>query len=236
MHIVTVTGWTAAGKTIIADQLANKLNQLGVNTKVINFDCFYKTRHQYSNTDVENINYDVPGAFDWDLFKKFLEQIEKGEIPSIPHYDFKKHDRAPWLIPLYSSDSKPEVLIIEGIMVYCQYARENIWSKFDTTNNTIYPIFISTSIDFCYDRRLARDTTERGRTHEQVRKQWFNQVRDAGMQHINPVEKHAKHTIINDYQECSQIWKSIRFIESVSRIYTLTTNKPITNDAILSLQ
>ena len=87
--IIGISGGSCSGKTSIS----KKLNEsFGKNSIVICEDSFYKS---LTKTDLENIDdydFDIPEAIDFDKMEKVIREIKSGKNKIlIPIYDFKLH-------------------------------------------------------------------------------------------------------------------------------------------------
>ncbi len=151
-QIVGIAGGSCAGKTWLADRLSEPF---GSHALRISLDSFYLDRSYLSAGRRALLNFDHPRAIDWNSFERTLQQCAARERFSVPGYDFATHSRT-------ANDSvfeAPRLVIVEGLWLF---RRASIRSLFSTK------IFIRAPRELCVERRLARDTSERGRTPEQV--------------------------------------------------------------------
>ena len=98
--------------------------------------------------------------------------------PSKPRYDFSLHTRLDATVPFPSAP----YVIIEGLFTLH-------WPEFRELLDT--KIFIDAPDDQCLRRRIARDTTERGREEADVVRQFNEQVLPAAIYHVRPTAKFA---------------------------------------------
>ncbi|HET6347710.1 MAG TPA: uridine kinase [Candidatus Krumholzibacteria bacterium] len=170
--VVAIAGPSGSGKTTLANVLAQTIPGGAV---VMALDSYYKDQR---GVPEENINVDVPGAFEHHLAVDQLKQLMAGVPIQQPIYDYRTHERAPvrrTVPPLPS-------VIVEGI--YALYWPE--LRKLFTTS-----VFLSLDHAVCLERRIERDTRERGRSRTAVIYQYERTVRPMYDQHIHPTREHA---------------------------------------------
>lgn len=65
---VGVVGGSASGKTTICYEIIKKMGDMKQHCTIISSDCFYtEIDSTESDFDINDFNFDHPGAFDWDL-------------------------------------------------------------------------------------------------------------------------------------------------------------------------
>lgn len=174
-YIIGIAGGSCAGKTWLADRL---LEGLGENAARVSQDDFYLDRSYLPPARRARLNFDHPRSVDWDLLEGVLENFAEGQIASVPRYDFATHGRL-------SGDAKlhpAAVLLVEGLWLFRQSRIRN-WFDFK--------IFIRSSSELCTERRLQRDTMERGRTRDQVLEQLTRYTLPMSERFVAPQEKWA---------------------------------------------
>jgi len=173
---IGITGGTCAGKTSVARAVAKEIND--DSAVIIPLDNYYKDRSHLSFEERKQINYDHPDAFDWELLKKHISRLEKGEAIEMPLYDFTEHVR--------KEETKriedPSTVILEGILTLFD---EELNEKMDIK------IYVMTDADIRILRRLERDIDERGRTVKGVINQYLDTVKPMHEEFIEPTKKHA---------------------------------------------
>jgi uridine kinase len=83
--LVAVAGQTAAGKTEIVECLSTSLGESGKTISTIEIDNFLADRDEREARGIDSLGRE---ALHFELFKKCLAQISKGEQVCIPQYDF----------------------------------------------------------------------------------------------------------------------------------------------------
>ena len=192
--ILGIAGGTGSGKTFIADNLISIYNSNSIN--VINLDSYYKDLSHMGHQDRVKQNFDHPDSIDIDLIISHLNQISDGNDIDIPIYDFSNHVR----LESTKTISQSNVIIMEGIIAlhYMQLR------KLYTLN-----IFIETSDDIRFQRRLIRDTKERGRTIGSIKDQFESTVLPMHEKFIEPSKQFAD-MIIDGNSNIINIIKSIK--------------------------
>jgi len=174
--LVGIAGASGSGKTSVATSIIKSLES--DEAVIIQEDSYYKDFSDVPFAERKGRNFDHPDAFDHDLLAKHLLQLLNGEAVSHPVYNYRLHTR--------SKETKtvgPGILIIlEGILVF---------SKAQLRDLMDYRVFIETSLDICFIRRLKRDVEERGRTADSVIKQYTETVRPMYLQFTEPSRQYA---------------------------------------------
>ena len=192
--ILGIAGGTGSGKTFIVDNLLSIYNSNNIN--VINLDSYYKDLSHMGYQDRVKQNFDHPDSIDIDLIISHLKQISDGNDIDIPIYDFSNHVR----LETTKTISQSNVIIVEGIFAlhYMQLR------KLYTLN-----VFIETSEDIRFQRRLSRDTKERGRTIGSIKDQFKSTVLPMHEKFIGPSKQFAD-LIIDGNSNIIDIIRSIR--------------------------
>ncbi|HKL47524.1 MAG TPA: uridine kinase [Candidatus Izemoplasmatales bacterium] len=177
MKIIGIAGGTASGKTTIANKLSDLSNQYG-KVNIIRLDDYYLDHPELALEERKKINYDHPNAFDIDLLKKHIKQLQNNENIHVPQYDFVHHARK----HLTNEISPSKVLIIEGILVL---AIEEVCDLLDIK------LFVDTPDDIRFIRRLNRDVHKRNRTLDNVVGQYLDTVRPMHKIFVEPSKAKA---------------------------------------------
>ena len=192
--ILGIAGGTGSGKTFIVDNLVSTYTSNNIN--VINLDSYYKDLSHMGHQDRVKQNFDHPNSIDIDLIISHLKQISDGNDIDIPIYDFSNHVR----LETTKTISQSNVIIVEGIFAlhYMQLR------KLYTLN-----VFIETSEDIRFQRRLSRDTKERGRTIGSIKDQFESTVLPMHEKFIGPSKQFAD-LIIDGNNNIINIIRSIK--------------------------
>tara|TARA_Y100001934_G_scaffold172675_1_gene204666 strand:- start:156 stop:770 length:615 start_codon:yes stop_codon:yes gene_type:complete len=182
--VIGIAGGTGSGKTF----LTKKILEMSVTKDivVIEQDAYYKDLSHMPYEKRVKQNFDHPDSIDLDLFESQLLQLIKGETVNIPTYDFSKHIRANKTKEItYSS-----IIIVEGIFVLHYLNLRKLCTV---------RIFMATPEKVRFQRRMARDIEERGRTPESVKLQYESTVLPMHEKYIEPSKNHADYLIQGEY-------------------------------------
>ena len=174
--IIGVAGGSGSGKTTYARKLTEKLGRDRV--AVIGQDNYYIDRSHEFDKDGGKVNFDHPNAIDWDLMAFHLKTLKTGVPVQVPVYDFATHKRKSETIHI----NVKEYIVLDGILVLVP---KQIRELLDIR------IFIRTSEEVRFARRLKRDVAERGRTADGVKAQFFNQVKPMHDEFVEPSAQFA---------------------------------------------
>ncbi|MDO5047896.1 MAG: uridine kinase [Anaerococcus sp.] len=175
IKIVAIAGGSASGKSSIVREVADCFKE---DLVVIGHDNYYKAHDDIDFDQRKKLNYDYPGAFDNDLFYKDLKDLSMGKDIDMPTYDYSEHTRSKKTIRI----SPKKIILIEGILVLYD---EKIRNLTDTK------VFVDADSDIRLQRRILRDTKERGRSLESVLTQYISQVKPMHETYIEPSKKYA---------------------------------------------
>lgn len=173
--LVAIAGGSGSGKTWLAAALQR---QLGRSAGLLSLDDFYRDLSHLPLARRARTNFDSPAAIDWLTFARALRAIARGETPVLPCYDFAHHTRATrtrrW--------QRRPIVLVEGLWP---------WVKPEVRALYALRIYRSAQSDLRYQRRLARDVRHRGRTPDDVARQWQAQVEPMHVRHVAPQRKSA---------------------------------------------
>jgi len=177
-YIIGVSGGSGSGKTFFANSLQK---DLGSDLSYILLqDHYYKDQSAKFDVDGGSVNFDHPDSLDFDLLATHLKMLKSAKSIPIPQYDFKTHKRLEKTERL----SPKKVIILDGILILSQ---PKIRALLDDS------IYVETPEEIRYQRRLMRDTFERGRTVEGVKAQFEKQVRPMHDLFVEPSKHYASY-------------------------------------------
>ena len=156
IKIIAVAGGSASGKSSIVKQIDETFED---DLIVIGHDNYYKAHDDISFDQRSKLNYDYPGAFDNELFYEDLLKLQQGQSIDMPRYDYTIHTRSKETTRI----SPSKIILIEGILVLEDKKIRDI---------TDTKVFIDADSDVRLQRRILRDTKERGRSLESVLEQY----------------------------------------------------------------
>ena len=206
-QIVGITGGSCAGKTWLADRLSSALGNRGVQAARLSQDDFYLDRSYLSPVRRAQLNFDHPRAIDWKRLEDTLVKFAGGKAAWVPRYDFATHGRLNGDAEL----NPAAVLIVEGLWLFRQATLRGLFDL---------KVFIRSTPQLCTERRLRRDTAERGRTREQVLEQLSRYTLPMSERFVVPQEKWADVVLEAPIEE-KEILKLVNRIEANNNSLTV---------------
>jgi len=183
-YIVGISGGSASGKTTLIQKLKQIFDESQL--AILSQDHYYKPIEFQIRNELGEINFDEPESLDLEKFLKDLELLEAGYSLSIEEYVFNNPDKIGSTITV-----KPaKIILIEGIFIIGQ---TSINDKLD------FKIFIDANEEIKYNRRLKRDSEERGMDKAEIHYQWHSQVLPSYQKYLLPHKKKADILITNNY-------------------------------------
>lgn len=174
--ILGVAGGTGSGKTTVARAI---LEAVGADRiAVIEQDNYYKDVQWRSESELLHHNFDHPAALDNDLLVSHLIALKGGHPIEVPIYDFVRHRRTS-----RSRRVEPRpVVLLEGILIFVEPSLRALQD---------FKIYVDTDADLRLIRRLGRDMAERGRTVQDVIRQYLGTVRPMHLEFVEPSKRYA---------------------------------------------
>jgi uridine kinase len=199
-QLVAIAGGSGSGKGWLVQQLRKLLGEKACH---LSLDDFYRNRSHLPPSRRERVNFDVPGAIDWDCVERVLGDCRAGQTTRVPRYDFVTHcrlpDREAWL-------PKPLVLV-EGLWLLW---RSSVRPLFDLK------IFLDCPARLRLQRRLGRDVAERGRSAADIRRQFRTVVAPMHRQYVKPQKCWADVILTQPFKEADllhladRLWTLLR--------------------------
>jgi uridine kinase len=167
--VMGIAGASGSGKSTLAAELARELD--GIQFPL---DNYYLDLSHLPFAERVRTNFDDPAIMESGLLARHVAALARGENIERPLYDFSNHIRVPGKIETVSPGP---LVLVEGL--FALYYKELL---------PLYQlrIYVDTPDDVCFDRRMRRDTTERGRTAEAVRQQFESTVRPSSVAYVRP--------------------------------------------------
>ena len=176
MIIIGIAGGTGSGKTTVVRKIVDSLPKGEV--VVLPQDSYYKDSSHVPLEERQNINFDHPNAFDWELLTSQITQLKQGKAIEQPTYSYLTCTRQPETIHIEPKN----VIIVEGILALCD---PELRSQMDLK------IFVDADSDERLIRVISRDIVERGRTAEDVMKRYTKVLKPMHLQFIEPTKRYA---------------------------------------------
>lgn len=197
MLTIGITGGTGSGKTTILNQIKEKFNEKDIG--FISQDSYYNDNGDLSFEEKNKINFDHPDAVDFELMINHLIDLKNGVNINQPIYSFFDHNRTEKTKTIESK----KIMIIEGILILNnKKLRDLIDIK----------VFIESSVDLRFKRRLNRDISERGRSEEEVIELFNNRLNEMHKLYVEPMKKFCDIIITNNKKNLIEINPLIKII------------------------
>ena len=84
MIIIGIAGGTGSGKTTVVRKIVESLSKDEV--VILPLDSYYKDSSHVPVEKRQDINFDHPNAFDWELLSQHIEMLRRGEAIEQPVY------------------------------------------------------------------------------------------------------------------------------------------------------
>lgn len=172
--VIGVAGCSGSGKTTLAEELAREME--GTHFHI---DHYYRDMSHLTYEQRCRQNFDHPDEIESDLLIAHVRRLAEGHAIHQPQYDFSNHTRR---LGVQKHVEAPRLLIVDGIFAL-HY--EGLRDLYDLS------IYVDTPDEVCYQRRLARDVRERGRSADSVAKHYSETVRPMAEQYVRPSAVHA---------------------------------------------
>lgn len=173
-RILAIAGGSCSGKSTLAAYLRDYIG--AAHCRVVRQDDYYHDIRERGGSPMAN--FDIPEALDFALLRGNLLSFKNNQATALPTYDFTTHQRR---TPTEPRNPRP-LIIVEGILLLGQPELRDIFD---------HSLYIKCDTELRLSRRLERDTTERGRSREDVLRQFHEQVEPAQKQHVSPSQIHA---------------------------------------------
>jgi uridine kinase len=174
--LIGIAGGTGAGKTLVAQSISEDLGS--ENVLIVEQDSYYRDLRNIPLGERESRNFDHPDAFDRDLLRAQLETLLGGGEVEMPIYDMRTHTRNSQTVRVKSR----RIIILDGILILDDPALRQLMD---------IKLYVDADPDIRFMRRLKRDLTERGRTLDQVMRQYESSVRPMHLQFVEPSKRYA---------------------------------------------
>jgi uridine kinase len=174
--ILGVAGGTGSGKTTVARSILQAVGHEKIT--LIEQDSYYCDVDWRSEAELLHHNFDHPSALDSDLMVSHLLALKAGHAVEVPIYDFVRHRR----IARTRRVEPLPVVLVEGILIFVEPALRDLLD---------FKIYVDTDADIRLIRRLGRDMSERGRSVQDVLRQYLESVRPMHLEFVEPSKRWA---------------------------------------------
>lgn len=174
MIIIGIAGGTGSGKTTVVKRIIESLS--ADEAAVLPLDSYYKDSSMVPVEERQNINFDHPNAFDWELLSKHIAMLRKGQPIEQPVYSYLTCTRQKETVHV----EPRKVVIIEGILALSD---RKLCKQMDLR------IFVDADPDERLIRVIQRDVLERGRTAEAVMERYVKVLKPMHLEFIEPAKR-----------------------------------------------
>lgn len=176
--VLGIAGASGSGKTTLAKELARELE--GVHFPL---DNYYRDLSHLPMEERARQNFDDPDLIESALLAAHVAALAEGRPIERPRYDFSSYIRIAGQTDMVRGGN---FVLVEGLFALYYPALLPLYQL---------RVYVDTPDALCFDRRLRRDTEERGRTAESVRRQYEETVRPASEKYVRPSAAHADLTV-----------------------------------------
>jgi uridine kinase len=167
--VIGIAGASGSGKTTLACELARELDGI-----YFPIDNYYLDISHLPHAERVKQNFDDPAMIESSLLAAHVAALARGETIERPIYDFPSHTRVSgWTERLRAS----AFLLVEGLFALHYPELLPLYQL---------RVYVDTPDEVCFERRMKRDTVERGRSPESVRAQYEATVRPSSISYVRP--------------------------------------------------
>ena len=194
MIIIGIAGGTGSGKTTVVKSIVDSLPANEV--ALLPLDSYYKDSSHLPVEQPQNINFEHPDAFDWELLSKQVEMLRQGKAIEQPVYSYLTCTRQPETIHI----EPRKVVIIEGILALSDKRLRDLMDL---------RVFVDADSDERLIRVIQRDVIERGRTAEAVMDRYVKVLKPMHQEFIEPAKQYADLIV----PQGGHNWKAIEILK-----------------------
>lgn len=172
--LIGIAGASGSGKS----ELACRLQARFVDARILQLDSYYSDLSEWPIERRAIFNFDHPDALDHKTLVRQVTRLSCGEAIECPVYDFATHTRS----NVVTHIEPASFILVEGLFALHFEDLRNLYQL---------KVYVETADQTCLERRLARDTRERGRTVECVSRQYEATVRPMAEAFVWPQREFA---------------------------------------------
>jgi Uridine kinase len=172
--VLGIAGCSGSGKTTLAAELAHTLG--GIH---FHLDNYYRDLGHLPFSERITKNFDDPAMIESPLLAAHVAALARGETIDRPIYDFSTHTR---VVGQTEQVKAGRFLVVEGL--FALYYPELL-------PHYSLRVYVDTPDELCFERRMKRDTEQRGRTPDSIRQQYEATVRPASIAFVRPSAANA---------------------------------------------
>jgi len=189
--IIGIAGGSGSGKTFFLKCFLDHFADDEVSL-VSQDDYYIPVAHNMTKEENKLYNFDLPATIDHQHFEDDISRLINGETIQKKEYIFNNPDIVPRMLEIRPAP----ILIVEGLFIlHFKKIAELIDLK----------IFMEADNGVALGRRLKRDLTERGYSHDDVMYKWENHVVPAYEEFLLPYKNECDQVIVNNSHEAQDI-------------------------------
>jgi uridine kinase len=173
--VIGVVGGSGSGKTTVARSI---YDMPGMDAAFLDQDAYYRDLSYLPLDERKRVNFDHPDAFDTELLVAHLDALARGEAIEKPTYDYAAYTRSARTERIESRD----VVLVDGILLFADARLRGLID---------IKIYVDVAEDVRFIRRLQRDTQTRGRSMDEVIRQYLATVRPMHLEFVEPSKRYA---------------------------------------------
>ncbi len=182
-YVIGIAGGSASGKTSVINDLKNRCEDGDI--AIISQDNYYFERHLQTRDDQGEVNFDLPGAIDRRALESDLQNLMEGRKVVRKEYTFNNPDADPATITVHPAP----VIIVEGLFVF----HFSEVSRFFELK-----VYIDARDEVKLQRRLRRDSKERGYPESDVLYRWEHHVMPSYRKYLVPYRDFSDFVLVNN--------------------------------------
>jgi uridine kinase len=172
--VLGIAGCSGSGKTTLAAELAHTLG--GIH---FHLDNYYRDLGHMPLSERIKKNFDDPAMIESPLLAADVAALARGKTIERPIYDFATHTR---VVGQTERVAAGAFLVVEGLFALHYPELLPLYNL---------RVYVDTPDSLCFERRMKRDTEQRGRTPESIRQQYEATVRPASIAFVRPSAANA---------------------------------------------
>ncbi len=182
VKIIGVCGGSGSGKTTLVNRLASHFE--AYKPVIFSMDNYYKALQEQQKDEKGYPNFDLPEAIDRVKLIADLSALLEGKAIRVKEYNYNTSEE-----DHYINIQPSRLIFIEGLFIF--HFRE-IFKRLD------FSVFIDLALEIQLARRLSRDLSKRGYTHQSILYQWENHVIPCYKDYMLPYRDQANFIFRND--------------------------------------
>ena len=181
--VIGIAGGSGSGKTFFLNCFLNHFEDNEVT--LISQDDYYKPMSTQPVDENGWINFDLPICIDDSKLLEDLKTLLNGGTVQKKEYTFNVAEDQARILTLRTAP----IIIVEGLFVFHFTEISNLFDM---------RIFLDAEEEITLNRRIKRDTAERGYTKDMIMYQWINHVLPAYKNYLLPYKHIADKVITNN--------------------------------------